>query len=438
MAYIPYDNGSGIIQLRPGSEAFGGGWQGMNTQQNPGSLPPNVPIIARNLRLSGGDWLTRARVSESYSLRGLGPPLLSESEMQPVMWLHPEASDNPRNRLWMAAIGCFGQVVGTGATAYHFDPQELPAFQAYSRFYSDTDNSMVIEEFDGKLWAGNKDALIEILIYPGVTGVPASDLSAAPSVFPATRFPGFTISWLCNRSGILYVGLTHNTTPATLSKVATWDGFTKRDLITGIEPTANAAVFADNLIIASREDNVRILDADDTVTLVTDAAFTCSLSGNAMAEFKDKLVIASGIGNLWTLNQANALSVVHTIASAAPDGRGITCVAAYEGLLLYGWNKVSPTYLSYCGRWDSESDIDLAHAFIDEYCPISSQIASFMSLFSMLVYRRQVYFGGGKVCLVRSEVGDLKAPLELLTTAAAPGVDFALRQMVRFPSSAVA
>src|SRR5262245_12566838 len=112
MAKIPVTRQGKEFQLRPGSPLFADqGWRGVNTELDPGSLSPNELQRAENIRLRGKIIVSRRGQTQRASL-GVGGT-------QVVSWIKEEPSDNPRQRLWMSAVGCFGGGIGTGGSVSH-------------------------------------------------------------------------------------------------------------------------------------------------------------------------------------------------------------------------------------------------------------------------------------------------------------------------------
>ena len=427
MAKIPTDQQTNEFHLRPGSQLFQGGlgWRGVNTEVDPGSLDFNELQRGENVRLRGKIIVTRRGQTQKANL-GLGGT-------QGVAWIRDEPADNPRVRLWLSAIGCFGAGIGTGGSIMHIDPTESPALQTFGNFYAAADRQIPIGSYSGKLFVGDKTTLREAAQTTAQFGF--SILSPSVPQAPIASFPGFTISCLREFDGKLFIGLSNDVTPAA-SKIAVWDGLSVQDDLTGVRPPLAFGIFQSKLVAGfdATAANIRVRDAGAVPGVWTTfglAGFLCATQQNCMAEERQYLYIASG-NNLIHRFDGAALTLQRTIAGCAVDGKGCTSLAFHKGLLYYGWNTPAgaPGYSSRIGRHDPDST---ATEWVDTYKDVTADQANFIELSSMASYRRQIVVGGRQVWIVGTAINDVKGTIEVINNTGAPGAGFSVIHLLRFP-----
>lgn len=412
------------FQLRPGAPPFGpAGWRGVNTEDDPVSLDPNELQRGDDVRLKGRIITPRPGLVEKIDLG-----------VDPVTWLLEAPVDNPRVRLWLTALGCFGTAIGTGATIMHVDPTENPVVQTYGNYFATADRQIPLGRYGDKLFVGDKSALREVVEVTAPPGTSIALIAPNPPQVPVITFPGFTIRCLLEFDSLLFIGLENDATP-TSSKIVAWNGISARDDLTGIRPPLAFGIWRDKLVAGfdATAGNIRYRDKGSvpgTWTTVALAGFRCATQGNVMQEARQYLFIASGIGDIYRFDGA-ALTVVRSIAAAAADGKGVTALTLHKGLLYYGWNTPSAAYASRIGRHDPDSTA--ANEWIDTYKDITTEIANFIELQSMQSYRGQIYCGGRQVWIVATAVNDVKGTLETISNTGAPGAGFGLMQLLRHP-----
>lgn len=426
MAKIPVNQQANEYHLRPGSQLFpqGQGWAGVNTEDDPGSLMPWELQRGENVRLRGKIIINRAGLVQKVapgSLDGKAINLIAGSP-----------SDNPRVRLWLSTVGCFGTGIGTGATIMHLDPTESPALQTYGSFYATADRQIPIGSYSGKLFVGDKTMLREAVQTSAQFGF--SVMTPSVPQAPIAKWTGFTINCLKEFDGKLFIGLSNDSAPAS-SKIAVWDGLSFQDDITGIRPPLAFGLFQNKLVAGfdATAANIRVRDpgtAPGTWNTFALAGFLCATQQNCMAEHQQYLYIASG-NNLIHRFDGAAITLIRTIGGCAVDGKGCTALALHNGLMYYGWNTPSAAYLSRIGRHDPDSTG--ANEWTDTYKDVTANQASFIELSSMASYRRQIVVGGRQVWVVATAVNDVQGTIEVLNNTGAPGAGFQVVHLLRYP-----
>lgn len=430
MPKIPLKPQGQEFQLRPGSDPLGGaGWRGVNTESDPGSLNPNELQWGENLRHRGKGWITRPGMSQVLDL-GLG---LSNGDNS-VLWMHEAPADNPRARLWLSARGCFGAAIGTGSLLANLDPTQVPVVQNYGQFYTASDFQIPMGRYGDKLLMGDRSELREVIVSTAPAGVKADRLLLSPSQVPLASFPGFVIRCLQEFDNKLFIGL-ENTAVIAASKISAWNGVSAIDDLTGVRPPLALGLWRDKLVAGFdvTAGNIQVRPAGAVPTAWVAFAvggFLCSSHGNAMAEEKQYLYIASGTDLIHRFDGA-ALTLQRTIAGCAVDGFGCTALTLHNGLLYYGWNTPGAAYLSRIGRHDPESTT--VTEWLDSYKDVTADQANFISLTSLLSYRRQIFAGGRQMWVVGTAVNDVKGTIEVYNNTGAPGAGFQVEQLYRFP-----
>lgn len=429
MAKIPTDQ-AGEFHLRPGVSPFEGtGWRGVNTEDDPGSLDPNELQRAQNVRIQGRKIVTRRSLTQAVDFG-----LAFNSEQNHVLYMHPAPVDNPRSRMWLTAHGCFGTTIGTGASLFHLDPAAFPVLHRYADFFTDANFQSPLGKYGGRLFLGDRGNLREVVIVTPPQRVASNEFLFSPMAVPVAAFDGYTIRCMLEFDAKLFIGIENNADPAT-SKIVVWNGLSVQDDLTGVRPPQCMGIWRNKLVAGfdATAAHVRYRDAGaapGTWTTVALAGFLASFNGNAMAEHKQYLYIASG-NDLIHRFDGTALSLVRTIAGAAVDGSGCTALAVHNGLLYYGWNTPGAAYASRIGRFDPESTA--ANEWVDTYKDVTTEQASFKQLVSMSTYRNQIYVGGQQLWVLATKIDDVKGTLQVLNNTGAPSAGSQVRQLLRFP-----
>jgi hypothetical protein len=359
----------------------------MQTDGDSVSNPVNSFQLLRNFRFLGGIPVSRPGHTFAFNI-GQEVYLLTSF---PVL--------NPRTRLWLSVLGCFGSTIGTGARILHYDPDEDPKFQVYANYFAQSSRQSPMAVFGDDLYFGDKSLLRKPTLITAPRGTPLASLLDTPPDSPIYDFTGFTITWLKEFNGKLFIGLVADTAPNTTSKIAYWDGLSIKDDITGIGVSYAAESFRGIRLVVGFDataGHVRHRDLSGTWATLALAGYSTSVSGNAMKEHRDGVSIAGGKTNLYRYTEpagVPTLAVHRNIVAAAADGNGITCVTRHLGHLWYGWNEPAATYLSRLGRWDADN-AGGATEFIDTYYDITNSVANFKGLFGLESYRQFMYLSG--------------------------------------------
>lgn len=347
--------------------------------------------------------------------------------------MHPAPVDNPRYRLWLTAHGCFG-TSGSGSSIYHVDPAQIPVVQPFGQLFTLTDFQAPLGRFGGRLFVGDRSVLREVTLVTPPPNVSSIALQFSPSSIPTVQFDGYLIRSLLEFDSKFFIGLESIADPAT-SKIAVWNGLSIQDDLTGIRPPLALGIWRNKLVAGfdATAAHIRYRDMGDSPgswTTVALAGFLCSGNGNAMAEYKQYLYIASGNALIHRFDGA-ALSLVRTVAGAAVDGSGVTALTLHNGLLYYGWNTPGATYASRIGRHDAESTG--ANEWVDTYKDVTADVANFKQLSSIASYRQQIVVGGQQLFVAATAVNDVKGTMVVLNNTGAPASGSQVEQLLKFP-----
>lgn len=452
MAKVPTTQQGIEVQFRPGVDPFGqNGWRGVNTDADPGSLEPNELQWGENIRLAGKGIINRSGLTNVLDLSSFLPGGGTIASGGGVGGVKEAPCDNPRVRLWFAALGCYGAGVGTGGTTLHLDPTERPPVQTYNNYRRIADSQPALGAYGDWLYVGDKASLRrvnQITSYPNVAVSLITPLNApSDAILKNFNTPSivYTISCLQEFDGKLFIGLTDEATP-TSSKIVVWDGSGFTDDITGINPPLAFGLWMDKLVCGfdAAAGHIRYRDigsSPGTWHTVSSGGFGMAgvggVSSNSMQAKGSILYIAGGGQDIWKLYYVGAvatLSVARNVASAkATDG--VTCLTLHNNLLYYGWNRdVGGEWYAMIGRHDSESTG--ANEWRDSYKELTLNDPStypFKRITALKSHRRQLYCGGQVYGIVATKIADVQGdPIEVVT-AAGVGSGFNVMGFLRFP-----
>lgn len=429
MAKIPKHGQAGVLHYIKGP---GGqlqvGWKGVNTEDNPGAIDDGELQRGENMRFEGGDIASRLGHAQVFDLTTIGVDVGHVPNGAADL-----PSDNPRIRLWMTTLGCYGAATVTGASIYRYDTTENPSFQSYGFFGTVNDYQAPLGSFGDKIYYGDRSVLREITsVTYGLGQAPAG----SPPNLPVARFPGFIVRCLQEFDSKLFIGLENASAPGS-SKIVVFNGLSFQDDLTGIRPPLAMGLFQDKLVVGfdSTAANIRHRPAGAAGTAYTTvglAGFQCSPWGNAMAELRDKLWIAGATDELFSFDGTN-LVLQRSIAGCDTAGTyGCTSVTVHQGLLYYLWNTTSPNFLTRLGRWDPDN-VGGATEFTDTYKDITTAVANFKEGTSLQSFRSQILLGGRSRYLLATEFGKVNGTLESIS-APAVVAGFHVAQLVRHPT----
>lgn len=398
MAEAPLTAQSFLFQRRPGLKG-NPGLQGMVTEGDPSSIPPTAFQLLRNFRFLGKTLYTRPGHT-FYGNAGGEVYLLTSF---PVV--------NPRTRLWITVLGCFGETIGTGARIIHYDPDENPTFQVYANYFAEGSRQNPMAVYGDDLYIGDKSLLRKPVIVSTPPGVAVQDVLESPPDAPIFDFgPTYTITWMKEFDGKLFMGVSDG---GITCKICYWDGLSIREDLVGsalspVRPSFAAEVFRGTKLVVGFDATaghvrVRSLGATPgTWTTVALAGYSTGIGGNSMKEHRDFVAIAGGNRDLFKYHEpagVPTLVVLRNIATADNTGNGITAVANHRGLLYYLWNGASPGYASKVGQYNADNP-GTPVEFVDSFLDISGGIANFKGGFALESYREFLYACGAAQWLI--------------------------------------
>lgn len=400
---------------RPGIKGFPG-WRGMVTEGDPASIPINSFQLLRNFRFKGGFPYTRP----GHTLYGdVGEPVFHLSAF-PVV--------NPHTRLWVSILGCFGAAIGTGARLIHYDPDQDPTIQVYANYYAEASRQSPLGVYGGDLYIGDKSLLRKPVLITAPQGVDLQNIINSPTDAPIYDFGStFTITWMKEFDGKLFIGLS---TGGGGSKIATWDGLSIKDDLTGVRPSFAAEVFRGTRLVTGFDataGDVRYRElgaSPGTWVSVPLAGFSTSVSGNAMQEHRDMVLIAGGNRDLYKYHEpagVPTLVSIHNIGTADNAGNGITAVATMNGLAFYLWNGASPNYATKLGLYDAQN-AGGSTEFTDTRLDVTGNVANFKGGFGLTSYRGALYMTGAAQWLLATAPNDVSsASIQTILNGGVPG-----------------
>lgn len=426
MAKITTKDDTRDIEWRQGVDPFGNaGWRGMNTEKDPGSLQPNELQLGRDVRLLGGNVVTRtglALLFDLTQLEGVGSG-------DHVHWMDEFPNDNPHTRLWFAALGCFGAGAGTGAQIMRVDTLEDPTFQIYANFLSETSFSSRLSPYGDRMMIGNGDLLQEIFQITPPPGVSiATIMPTAPQIL-IKQFTGYLIRCMAEFDNKLFIGLENVAVPAT-SKIVVWDGLIFEDDITGIAPPLAFGRWRDTLVVGFSAATAAIKyrtvgDAPGSWTAVALAGFGCSFAQNCMVEDHENLYIVDGVSKIFKFN-GTVLTLERTIGACS----SLHALCMQDDILHYGWNK-TVNFHAMIGRRDRDSS---SLEYVDGYKNLTTDIAAFKNMTAMESYRGQIVCGAYGAVIIATKSNDVQGTAITISAPGASGSAFPILQILRVPN----
>lgn len=330
--------------------------KGMRRRGDPASVKLPFWAFLRNVRFSDG---ITERPSGKRMLTGLGAgaedtEVISLYDFQPTAGSSGDGGEGTGGqKLWVVYFGCPGQPVGPlGFSLNTFDYDQQRAL-SNGLYWSTTTNRACLGKFGGNLYVGRDDSLsIYTTINPDYD-TESIFLTGLDQAEALKTFTGFTINWLKEFDGNLYIGLDNG---AGSGKVMQYDGVTFRQDDTGHEPTASAVVFRDEFLIYGRQAG--------GIRQRTKAGVWSTVAGAVVPlEFKsyrDKLFISENTKDLWSYD-GTTLAIVHSVTV----GGHIQGLEEAFGYLFYGFD--SSTSKATIGRLDS------AGTYVDAHKVLSNQ-----------------------------------------------------------------
>lgn len=360
-------------------------WSGVLLEGNPSANPANRPRIIRNGRVKGGDIVNRDGLSK------FNTSVLDASNAH-ILHMADYQISRPK-RLWILGNGCPGISSSAGFYVGHLDPEQEPEFQRAVN-YSSLTLGLVIGRFGSDLYIGSDDTLRKLELIAQPYGTENLAISGSSQDVSIKTFTGFTITWLKEFDGRLFIGLSNGAS----SKIATWDGVSIQDDLTGINPPTCAAVFrapdgGDALVVgfASATNLIKYrVTGSDPGTWANVAPGAGTLGSLSMTPFKDKLYIADDSGEVWTWDPGTSLTATHTPASAT----ACRAVEANEGFLYVGYETLTAARIA---KYDGSSWTDVEKDITAQYTGVTSIRA--LSWYRNFLYAGATKAGAGKLYL---------------------------------------
>lgn len=294
-------------------------------------------------------------------------------------------------RLWIVTVGCLGGGGSLGATVFSYDPEQSPEIQNVGYWFSNADKGMALGTYGGDLYVGDKANLRRFSLVAIPYGQQSSTIVASPPDALVRSFTGFSISFLCEFDGRLYVGLDAG---AGASKIVSYDGLSFKDDITGIDAPVSAALWRDFMVVgfaaASGHIRYRAVGASPgTWTTVAAGGVATCPGNNSMLSYHDKLYLVDGVQTIWSYD-GSALTAVRVIATAGvPTGtvEGVCALAVLggqqAGQMFYAYNLAANTG-ALVGKFD---DSGSAIQWTDAHKDLTAQFSNLKYVRNLVSYR---------------------------------------------------
>lgn len=387
MAKLRTDAQTPSFQYRPGVSGFPG-WQGIYTECDPGSNPIGTFRRAVNCRAFGPVLVSRFGWVEMGQVPSAAKVYLATNHNTQV----------PPRRIWTIENSCYGVGAGTGSLVRTYD--KSMGLQLYGAFSDVANISAAIGTYGGRHYIGAKHRLFRSTPYVDFNGKFISSLVNVATE-PLFEWSGYTIKWLQEYNGLLFIGLANDAVPAN-SRIDTFDGTTFLNDLTGIDVPVNACLWRDYLAVGfpTASGELQYRDTAGTWTSVLSAGLGAStISGNSMVDFNGTLYFASGGQEIFSYNGA-AVATARTVAAAAIAPNGVLALANWMGRMWYLWNEW--TGGKYRPRLGSYEPVYVGGPWTDSYKVLNSDVSTLESGTSMIPLGDQLYIGAYHNSLVRS------------------------------------
>jgi hypothetical protein len=276
-------------------------------------------------------------------------------------------------RLYIVGDGCPG-VSTSGFSLSAFDHEQSPAFQRYV-YYDTTTTFTTIGSYSGRLYVGRNSVLVKFIELPHSYGDENIGLAGLSQEEPIKTFSGFTIRFLIEYDGELYIGLDAG---AGNSKITRWDGTTFVDDLSSINAPTGAGVWREDLIVGfgAATNHIRKRTPDGTWTTISPAAGTVAMAGLRGVSYKDIFYFPDGGANVWSYN-GTTLAITNTVASSIQR-----TVAVFAGFLFYGYDSSVPHGI--IGRFDGST-------WNNTYKDLTTQVSTITSCRYIEPYRNSLW-----------------------------------------------
>jgi hypothetical protein len=347
------------VERRYGTDGIGAP-RGVVTERPGGSLRPEEFV-----RLVNVDWLGNGIIPRPGQAR-LGT-LIHDDEAR----THPyDFRLGCATRLWHAGVGCPGQGLSGGFFIGHYDQEQEPQVQR-AAYYSTSLNQIAIATYGGQPYIAIDDSLRRLQTIPVPYGEEQITIGGQGADLPSALLTGFRCNAMIEFDGLFFLALQENGSGT--HKIATYDGVTLRDDLTGLADAPVAfGLWRDSLIlgyvVGANRISVRARGASPgTWAHVSPGAGTIAtqLGRNSIVSYKDEVYIADGGANVWNYD-GTTLAVGRNVVGAT-----ITCVEEAFGYLFYGY--LSSGGDATIGRYDNSSWVD-AHRDLTADEPLAARV----------------------------------------------------------------
>lgn len=299
------------IERRNGQEGFS--WEGIATKVDPAGNPPNRPRDLVNVRVQGGDIISRP----SFQAEGGFIPLMPEYDLTT-----PDAGERPAFNVaavarqvphWLADHASAAGVrlwfmFGEPSTAFAFtylcylDTDADRPVQVVAAFRNGTfTGPLPIEKFNNEIYVGDHGGLRKVYLVPSREGedTPPIELDKITDDVIVSVEPGGVVA-LQEHDGLLFFVV--YTAAASPGEIYSWDGLTVRLEFTmaSFFSSAIAAVYKDTLVVAVADYGgvglgaLLVRDAAGAWTTHTIPGFLPTRVPNGVAEYGNLLYIMGG------------------------------------------------------------------------------------------------------------------------------------------------
>jgi hypothetical protein len=340
------------FERRNGQEGFA--WEGVATKVDPAANPPNRPRDLLNVRLQGGDIISRP----PFQGEGCYIPLLplyytgiSDPTENPPFgvfgvdrwvphWLG-EHNSAAGTRLWLVSETT---IPNDTVRIEYLDTDSDKGFQAVAALpTSGFGFAQSIEKFNNEFYYGDVGGLRKLYLIPSVEGSnsPPVDVTLLSDEV-VVAYPTFRTGALQEHEGKLFFALVGGG----LGEIHNWNGLGVTFEFTMTNSGSDGcvmAVYKDTLVVALRE----YVGAGQGALLVRDAAggwtthtlggFNPSRYPNSMVEYGDLLYILDSANNIFTWD-GSVIALAHTLPLGGGD---LNVCAKLSGRLYYAWTDIA-------------------------------------------------------------------------------------------------
>lgn len=305
-------------------------WHGCIPDAGAAMLPPGHPVLAFNIRFRRGAILSRKGSTK------LNATFIHASNAQVKGLI--DFQIGTRRSLYVTGPGCPNLSTSVGFYLGYAD-QDASALFAALAYYDFGTVTLVMGKFGGSLYLGQDNNLRKLQLVDAPFGQSPLALSGNSQDIPVYTFTGFTsINALSQDdfSGLLFMSVDNGAA----SKVATYDGTTLYDDLTGIRPPTCFFVWRDKLIagFAAVANSIRVRDEGDSPgTWATVAPGAGTIDAVAGVSYRDAAYLIDGSTvNVWKYD-GTTLAISH----ALPVGSVLKDIAVFDGNLFVAYTNTA-------------------------------------------------------------------------------------------------